>query len=58
MNCPMCEGNTMVIDSRPSVDSIKRRRLCEKCGYRFSTVEIDIDMYNSFLAMTSEEEEK
>jgi transcriptional repressor NrdR len=42
MNCPYCNNiETKVIDSRESKDgsSIKRRRECEKCEKRFSTVE-------------------
>lgn len=42
MRCPICNyGDTKVIDSRLSSDgmSIRRRRECEKCDYRFSTVE-------------------
>ncbi len=42
MRCPVC-GNedTKVIDSRIANDGlgIRRRRECEKCGHRFSTVE-------------------
>ncbi len=42
MNCPRCrERDSRVIDSRISKDglSIRRRRECQKCGYRFTTVE-------------------
>ena len=42
MRCPFCgEENTKVIDSRPAEDgsSIRRRRLCDKCGRRFTTYE-------------------
>lgn len=42
MRCPSClNNNTRVIDSRPIDDyrSIRRRRECEKCGYRFTTFE-------------------
>lgn len=42
MRCPFCgEENTKVIDSRPAEDgnSIRRRRLCEKCARRFTTYE-------------------
>lgn len=42
MHCPVCNYNdTKVVDSRLSSDgmSIRRRRECEKCGYRFSTKE-------------------
>lgn len=42
MKCPFCaHENTKVIDSRPSEEhnSIRRRRLCEECGKRFTTYE-------------------
>ena len=42
MRCPYC-GNpdTRVIDSRPADDnnSIRRRRMCDECGKRFTTYE-------------------
>lgn len=42
MNCPKCgEVNDKVIDTRPSDGgrSIRRRRECIGCGYRYSTIE-------------------
>lgn len=42
MRCPYCnQDNTKVIDSRPVEDtnSIRRRRMCESCGKRFTTYE-------------------
>ena len=42
MRCPICNNREIsVIDTRPSEDdlSIRRRRECDKCEYRFSTVE-------------------
>ncbi|WP_216828897.1 transcriptional regulator NrdR [Alkalihalobacterium elongatum] len=42
MRCPACEYNgTKVLDSRPSHEgkSIRRRRECEACNYRFTTFE-------------------
>lgn len=45
MTCPVCGGQLIVIDSRPSEDSIYRRRKCVECGHRFSTIEIDADLY-------------
>lgn len=42
MKCPFCSNeNTKVIDSRPAEDnsSIRRRRVCEECGKRFTTYE-------------------
>ena len=50
MQCPKCGTNdTRVIDSRVSSSglSIRRRRSCQKCEYRFSTTEeiISEDLY-------------
>jgi transcriptional repressor NrdR len=42
MNCPRCkERDSRVVDSRIAKDglSIRRRRECQKCGHRFTTVE-------------------
>ncbi len=42
MKCPFCnQDNTRVVDSRPADDnfSIRRRRLCDSCGKRFTTYE-------------------
>lgn len=42
MKCPFCNhDNTRVIDSRPADDntSIRRRRVCDECGKRFTTYE-------------------
>lgn len=42
MRCPVCNNSdTSVVDSRSNSDglTIRRRRECDKCSYRFSTVE-------------------
>ena len=42
MKCPFCGNeNTKVVDSRAAEDnySIRRRRICEVCGKRFTTYE-------------------
>ena len=42
MQCPKCKNNgSRVVDSRPADDgrSIRRRRECDECGYRFTTFE-------------------
>lgn len=42
MNCPLCRHeNTRVLETRLSQDgtSVRRRRECEACDYRFSTFE-------------------
>ena len=42
MKCPFCgQSDTRVVDSRPADEnsSIRRRRMCDKCGKRFTTYE-------------------
>ena len=42
MKCPFCnQDNTRVVDSRPIDDNtaIRRRRMCDACGKRFTTYE-------------------
>lgn len=42
MKCPFCnQDNTRVVDSRPveEVNAIRRRRMCDSCGKRFTTYE-------------------
>ena len=42
MKCPFCnQDNTRVVDSRPVDDNtaIRRRRMCDVCGKRFTTYE-------------------
>jgi transcriptional repressor NrdR len=40
MKCPYCgDAHTRVIDTTRSEQSIRRRRVCQECGRRFSTVE-------------------
>jgi transcriptional repressor NrdR len=39
MECPFCGGATLVKDSRPMADGIRRRRECVVCKGRFSTHE-------------------
>lgn len=42
MRCPTCRSHKgRVLDSRPREAGIYRRRECDKCGERFSTMEVD-----------------
>ena len=42
MKCPRCGGKTRTYDTRPRLmDNVNwRRKRCEVCGYRFTTVEM------------------
>ncbi len=42
MHCPVCNNKeTSVVDTRPTEDglSVRRRRECDRCHFRFSTIE-------------------
>lgn len=43
MICPDCKGPTKVIDTDKGEVSIRRRRECKDCGFRFTTYEIIAD---------------
>jgi len=45
MTCPVCGGETKVIDSRaPDCEHVRRRRECVECKYRFFTVEYEEEL--------------
>ena len=44
MTCPVCNGPTGVVDSRPNDESVRRRRRCFDCGHEFRTIELDEDL--------------
>ncbi|WP_440131334.1 NrdR family transcriptional regulator [Acidithiobacillus ferriphilus] len=48
MQCPQCnEIHTLgVIDSRLKKGAIYRRRACRACGFRFSTMELPMSLYD------------
>ena len=40
MKCPKCQSeDSRVVDSRQAENAIRRRRVCEACGFRFTTFE-------------------
>ena len=46
MRCPECMCASRVIDSRRQGGRVYRRRQCQGCRNRFSTVEIDVQEFN------------
>lgn len=44
MTCPVCEGKTKIINSRRDCESVRRRRECRRCFYRFTTIELEEDL--------------
>lgn len=46
MQCPRCKAYGLSCkDSRPDGETIRRRRQCLNCGYRFTTYEISTEDY-------------
>ena len=40
LRCPNCQHDKLrVLESRPSVSSIRRRRICTRCAHKFTTIE-------------------
>lgn len=37
-----CNAGTTVVDSRPHELGIRRRRKCDRCGERWSTIEVEV----------------
>lgn len=54
MTCPVCGGETTVMDSRTTEDETKRKRKCkdDTCRYIFRTIELDEDQYKYILAQS------
>lgn len=43
MNCPECGSSQQrVIDSRSAGNAVRRRRVCDSCGYRWRTMEFSV----------------
>ena len=43
MTCPVCAGDTIVIDCRTDCEGVYRRRKCKECNYLFFTSETESD---------------
>lgn len=44
MLCPKCNSALLkCVDSRPSKEATRRRKVCVKCGHKFSTYEIGVE---------------
>ena len=44
IRCPHCQGYTRVVNSRPTRQSMRRRRRCRSCGYMWTTYELIADL--------------
>lgn len=47
MKCPKCGSKTFIFDSREKDNRMWRRRMCDTCGYRFTTEEITEEQYSA-----------
>ena len=51
MKCPKCGSDQLgCIDSRKNNGAVRRRRVCQDCYYRFSTMEISVDQFNAMIS--------
>ena len=49
--CPKCGKHTLdIIESRPSGESRRRRKLCRSCGHRLGTREVSEEWYAKALS--------
>lgn len=51
MQCPKCAAQTVVIDSRPFVDGVRRRHKCPLCEHRLTTREVPDEFYDYLVEM-------
>lgn len=56
MTCPVCGAKTIVTNTRSKTDSLERRRVCLKCGFKFRTVEVDKDYFERITRRKNENE--
>lgn len=54
MNCPECnESGVKTLDTRSYVDEeqgfyyVERKRVCNTCGYKYMTIEVDIEVWHT-----------
>ena len=52
LRCPICGGITWVTDTRGNEETVYRKRRCQECGYKFGTIEIDLDLYQKLTSST------
>jgi transposase-like protein len=52
--CPACNSESSVTDSRPTGSTIRRRRVCKKCEFAWSTIEVSADALAHELQLLSD----
>ena len=56
MECPKCGCDTFVIETRNKGRAVRRRRKCQRCGFRFTTFEISREYYKEIIGGVPGEE--
>jgi transcriptional regulator NrdR family protein len=54
MTCPVCGGETKVIDTAGDYEAVYRTRRCVQCEHRFSTIEFEHDDHATLLNLRRE----
>lgn len=57
MKCS-CNAKTVVLESRREKDTVRRRRKCLNCGFRFTTYEIKAVVFKKLKKQESERKER
>lgn len=56
--CPLCDGETEVLETREIGSSVFRRRRCQQCGNTYSTFEIYADEWEFLMRNNKERREE
>jgi transcriptional regulator NrdR family protein len=52
VKCPTCQDKTRTVDTRnfydpnEDFDYVERRHMCENCGHKFQSIEVNIEEWN------------
>jgi transcriptional regulator NrdR family protein len=54
VNCPNCSNDTsLVVRSNPSAQTVRRKRQCARCGWRWGTIEAPETEYANVSAIVA-----
>ena len=54
MTCPVCGGNSHIIDVEKDIDVVCRKRQCYECKYMFYTEEVEVKEHKIFTKLKRE----
>lgn len=57
IQCPECNGESRVTDSRDGIDARRRRRECYICKHRYTTYEIHAEQYDKLQTLRVDTEQ-